>query len=176
MMTTPPTPGTTHLQCSRWHSRCPGPVSAPWGSCRLSAASIKRARPNATDRRQWIRCDMKHLAVVQLGNRRKSWTFTAMRRLGDADTARHPRCALLQPSNSSSRQNACDDFRGWSTSRRYASRIAATNARAISVGSVDRRVYEVRDPVEAHRVPRIGRHEIGDVGKRHAARRIGPGV
>src|SRR5215510_3117879 len=42
--------------------------------------------------------------------------------------------------------------------------------------SVDRRVHEVRDPVEARRVPRIRRHEIGDVGKRHAARRIGPGV
>jgi len=42
--------------------------------------------------------------------------------------------------------------------------------------SVDRCVHKVRNPVEARRVPRIGRHEIGDVGKRHAARRIGPGV
>src|SRR5438270_11495038 len=42
--------------------------------------------------------------------------------------------------------------------------------------SVYRRVDEVGHSVEPRRMPRIGGHEVRDVGERHPARRVGPRI
>ena len=59
-----------------------------------------------------------------------------------------------------------------SSERTGSTRGAMGSCGGQSIAACTRLAY----PVEPRGMPRVGRHEVGDVGERHAARRIRPGI